>query len=334
MKFTVGDLVRVKKTGEEGKVIRLLDDDMVEVNINQVLFPVHIDEVEHPYFHWFTQKQRSKKISATALIDHLPQEKKKKKSELAQFTPGCSLQFLPVYEDDGFEEVIVMLKIYLINQTMFELQLDYNCDLKQQSVFSHKAQVLPYQTYFLHDIKYSDLLLIPEFQWQIQSRDKSLYFYFKDALKIKPKKLMELLQKMQFLNEPSFSLQIAEVNQSEHITQTLDQEDRKPVMDDFFEDYKPTVRKEIDLHIENLTKKHKYLDVFEIMSLQIDAFQKAMNDAILAQQSDLMVVHGIGNGKLKQEIHKILRTEYSHCCYFVHDYMPKYGMGATQVIFN
>lgn len=334
MKFSIGDLVRVKRTGEEGKVVEILPDNMVEVNINGVVFPVDEDEVEHPYFHWFTQKQKSKKISATALIDQLPQEKKKKKSELTQFTPGCSLQFLPVYEDDGFEEVITKLKIYLINQTMFDIYIDYNCVLKDAYLFSHKAAILPYQTFYLHDIKYSDLQLIPEFSWVLESKDPKFYFYFKDSLKIKPKKLFELLQKMQFLNEPTFTLQIAEINQADHIHSVLQTEEVKPVLEDYFESKKPVVNKTIDLHIENLTKKHKYLDVFEIMNMQIEAFQKAMNDAILAQQSDLMVIHGIGNGKLKQEIHKILRVEYSHCCYFVHDYMPKYGMGATQVIFN
>lgn len=335
MKFSIGDLIRVKNTGEEGKVVDLLDNDMVEVNINQTTFPVYEDEIEHPYFHWFTQKQKSKKISAATLIDNLPEEKKKKKHELVQFTPGCSLQFLPVYEDDGIEDVITKLKVYFINQTMYDIKVGYSCDFKQKNIFTHKAHILPYQSFYLHDISYADIQLMPDFSWEIYSMKEDFYFTFKDSMKIKPKKLFELLQKMQFQNEPTFTLQIAEVKQAEHIQTIFQNTEPEPAKDkDFWGVEKPCIKKEIDLHIEQLVKKHKYLDVFEIIQVQIEAFQKAMSDAILAQQDSLMIIHGIGNGKLKQEIHKLLRTEYAHCCYFIHDYMPKYGMGATQVIFN
>ncbi len=334
MKFSIGDPIRVKKTGEEGKVVSILDEGMVEIAINGTLFPVYEDEIEHPYLHWFLQKQKVKKVSATILAEDLPHEKKKKKRDLAQHQPGFSLQFLPVYEHDGFEDLITKVKIYFINQSQQHLHLLYKCNIKLGNYFSLPAEILPYQTFYLHEIPYSIFLSQPEFAWDIYTNRKENGPKFQDSLRLKSKKIIDLIQKMQMLNEPTFSIQIAEVAEDDPLPLGMEEE----VAEDdynYFNDAPPArIVYEIDLHIEALNKKYKYLDVFEILQIQLSAFDEAMNAAILSGQDHLTIIHGVGNGKLKKEIHKKLDTQYDTYCYYIHDYMPKYGMGATQVIFN
>ena len=58
MKFSIGDLVRIKKTGEEGIIKSIIDDSMYEVEINNIQFPAHKDELEHPYLNWFLKKKK------------------------------------------------------------------------------------------------------------------------------------------------------------------------------------------------------------------------------------------------------------------------------------
>jgi len=338
MKFSIGDLVRVKKTGEEGTVRDILEDDMFEVNINGTVFPVYKDEIEHPYLHWFLQKQKVNKVKKSVLVEDLPAEKKKKKQDLVHHQPGFSLQFLPEYEHDGFEEVVTRLKVYLINQSIYHIYIDYRCELKIGSFFSLKTDILPFQTFYLHDIPYSIMQEQPEFKWIIFTDKKEKGPRFEDSLRIKPKKLFEYLNRIHFLNEPTFSLQIAAVEQPdtamEAFTEPGDDMRKEEFEDIFSQPALPAVKYEIDLHIEKLDSRHKYMDAFEKLSVQLQAFEQAMNDAIRTQQDHLTIIHGVGNGKLKQEIHKLLRVQYEAYCYFVHDYMPRYGMGATQVIFR
>lgn len=336
MKFSIGDLVRVKTTGEEGKIIDILDDDMFEVNINGTVFPAHQDEIEHPYLHWFLQKQKINKIKKSILVDDLPVEKKKRKQDLVHSQPGFSLQFLPVYEDDGFEDVITKIKVYLINQSLHHLYVDYQCNLKVGNFFNIKTEILPFQTFYLHDVPYHIMQEQPEFKWTIFTEKKEKGPQFEDSLKIKPKKLFDLLQKIQLLNEPTFSIQIATVAEQDNALDIfIEKEDLNTDFQKIFKKPEaPSIRYEIDLHIEQLEKKHKYLDAYEKLQIQLQVFEDAMNKALQSGQDHLTIIHGVGNGKLKSEIHKILRVQYEAFCYFVHDYMPKYGMGATQVIFN
>jgi dsDNA-specific endonuclease/ATPase MutS2 len=49
-------------------------------------------------------------------------------------------------------------------------------------------------------------------------------------------------------------------------------------------------------------------------------------------QPDLIVIHGVGKGKLKDEIHQILKQK-KEVKNFIHRYHPRYGYGATEIYF-
>lgn len=50
-------------------------------------------------------------------------------------------------------------------------------------------------------------------------------------------------------------------------------------------------------------------------------------------QPNLIVIHGVGSGKLKDEIHEILKTK-KEVKTFVNQYHPNFGYGATEVYFG
>ena len=62
MKFSIGDKIVLKRTDEEGIVVGFIGKDMLEVEVNGTHFPVYMDEVDHPYLKWFTEKSKQKKI--------------------------------------------------------------------------------------------------------------------------------------------------------------------------------------------------------------------------------------------------------------------------------
>jgi hypothetical protein len=87
---------------------------------------------------------------------------------------------------------------------------------------------------------------------------------------------------------------------------------------------------EVDLHIEKLTGEWQHLSNFEILTLQLNIFEKYLELAIAHHQHNLIVIHGVGTGKLKDEIHEILNARREVRSY-INQYDPRYGYGATEI---
>ncbi len=58
MKYQPGDDIIILHTKEEGKVIEILNNKMLLVEVRGVRFPVYEDQVDFPYFHRFTNKRQ------------------------------------------------------------------------------------------------------------------------------------------------------------------------------------------------------------------------------------------------------------------------------------
>ena len=69
----------------------------------------------------------------------------------------------------------------------------------------------------------------------------------------------------------------------------------------------------------------------EKLSLQLNRFQQELERAISHHAERLHAIHGVGSGKLKNEIHKMLKS-YKEVQSFNNDYHPRYGYGATEII--
>jgi hypothetical protein len=88
--------------------------------------------------------------------------------------------------------------------------------------------------------------------------------------------------------------------------------------------------KEVDLHIENLLESFKGMTNSQIIQFQLRYFQKELENAISNEYQKVIFIHGVGNGRLKQEILAILRN-YPELK--IQDAsFKKYGFGATEVL--
>jgi hypothetical protein len=86
-----------------------------------------------------------------------------------------------------------------------------------------------------------------------------------------------------------------------------------------------------DLHAEALGIAEKGNK--NILQEQLQAFRKALDDALLQNAAGLKIIHGVGNGVLRQAIHKELATT-EHIKYFEDADKEKFGFGATMVHFR
>jgi len=90
---------------------------------------------------------------------------------------------------------------------------------------------------------------------------------------------------------------------------------------------------EVDLHIEKLADNWKSMSNLEILTLQLRTLEKYIDLAIAHHQPTLVAIHGVGSGKLRDEIHELLRLRRDVKS-FVNQYDPRYGYGATEIFFQ
>ena len=86
----------------------------------------------------------------------------------------------------------------------------------------------------------------------------------------------------------------------------------------------------LDLHIEMLTPDFRAMKPQEIVALQMEELELFLKKAAKLGVEEVFVIHGVGEGKLKQYVadylrrHALVRT-------FRNEHHPRYGFGATEV---
>lgn len=334
MKFSIGDIVLLKRTGEEGRVVDFVNKEMIEVEVGGTHFPVFLDEVDHPYLKWFTDKKKGRP-AAIRRIDEVPVEPQVRGIGHG-VASGFHLSFLPVFRFDEYEDVVDKLKTYFINQTPHLLTLQYECQGQGGAFFRHKAELRPFSHFYLHDIPFTAMQEQPRFSWileQQQARDRAASL--SNTLRIKPKKLFEYISHIQQENKPMFHIQLAEdfPLPTPLESQLQLKESVGSIVTALKTVKKEKPRTEIDLHIEALVADIRGLSNFEMLTIQLEAFSDALDEAIGNHQQSLVVIHGVGKGRLKEEIHRILRETWA-VDFYQHDWNPRYGYGATEIFFR
>lgn len=87
---------------------------------------------------------------------------------------------------------------------------------------------------------------------------------------------------------------------------------------------------EIDLHITELVDTTAGMSNADMLQLQMDKFHAALNEYKNQKGHKLVFIHGKGEGVLRKEIEKQLKTRYK-TYYFQDASFREYGFGATMV---
>ncbi|NBR14659.1 MAG: hypothetical protein EBQ94_07865 [Flavobacteriales bacterium] len=86
---------------------------------------------------------------------------------------------------------------------------------------------------------------------------------------------------------------------------------------------------EIDLHIESLFARNLEMSAHEKFLCQIDAFKAFTNKMIHLKQKKFRIIHGAGEGKLKDEIRHLLKARNG---FTMHDDQYSFGkIGASLI---
>ena len=338
MKYQVGDIVLILHSNEEAQVIDIISDKMLMVDAKGVKFPVYMDQVDFPYFKRFSEKKLFPAKKEKKYVDDLRPEKKSSATRVAD---GVWLSFLPVMDADEFGDTVVEeLKLHLINRTETAYQFIYKLHFFGKPDFELKNSINPFEDFYLHDVIFADLNDGPsfDFEFSLVQPDKRKASHYESSLKLKPKQLFTKIEEIKEKNQATFSYRLFETYPEKRIGEEVEFDS---LLNKGYKVYDASkarqhlepARSIIDLHIEKLSTEWKQLRNHEILTLQLQTFEKYYDLALVHHQHSLIVIHGVGEGRLRDEIHDILRLK-REVKSFVNQYDPRFGYGATEIFFQ
>jgi hypothetical protein len=338
MKYQIGDTILMLHSQEEGQVVEIISDKMVLVEVGGVKFPAYMDQIDFPYFKRFSSKKLFEKKKEKKYIDDVKKEKATSKYKVAD---GVWLAFLPVFDKDIFDDdVVESFKLYLINQTAEPYNFSYRITFAGSPDFELKNQIFSLTDFYLHDVPFEQMNDAPkfEFEFSLTNPDKKKAEYFEASLKLKAKQLFQKIEEIKLKNEATFSYELFKEYPERIVEEKYDFNKLSGAGYRIYDAAKARqhlepARSVIDLHIEKLSDEWKHLSNFEILTIQLKAFEKYYYLAIAHHQPNLIVIHGVGSGKLKDEIHELLKTK-KEVKSFVNQYHPNFGYGATEIYFS
>ncbi|MCK9402566.1 MAG: hypothetical protein M0Q26_04130 [Chitinophagaceae bacterium] len=341
MKYQVGDEIIVLLSNEEGSVVEIMNDKMVMIEVRGVKFPAYMDQIDFPYFMRFTSKKLfpEKKADPKIYIDQIPKEKPQPNQ--IKVADGVWLSFIPKFSLDDFnDEVVELFKIHLVNQTKLAYQFTYTQQFLGNTSFELTSNIEAFHDFYLHDIPFETVNDTPtfSFDFSLTLPDKKKAPHFETLLKLKPKQVFQKVEEMKENNTPAISYQLftlypdraAEAYFELNVLAAKGYKvyDASKVLE-----HLEPARSLVDLHIDKLSDHWKHMSNFEILTMQLDAFNKWYDLSVAHRQPSLVVIHGVGTGKLRDEIHDILKIK-REVKTFINQYNPRFGYGATEIFFQ
>lgn len=334
MKFQSGDKILILTTKERGEVIEWINKEMLIVKVNEIAFPVYADQIDFPYFFDFTDKTNPVKKDKK----HIDEVRKEKVVVTQKVVDGVWLVFFPVLDKDIFDDdVISHFKLFVSNHTENEFNFDLSIFYGEKKEIDLRKNIKSFEELYFFDLPFENLNDQPSFEFifSLQFIDPQKVAHFEVQFKPKGKQIFKKAEELLRLQQASFKYSLFDTLPDKPTEEKFDLSKLtsagfKLYSSDKAKSFLPQPRTLIDLHIEKLVDNFSSLDSNFILSIQLDAFDKFYEDAIIHQLKSITVIHGVGTGRLKDEIHAMLRLK-KDVKSFINRYTILFGYGATEI---
>jgi DNA-nicking Smr family endonuclease len=317
----IGDKVRVLRGKEEGIITRIIDSKLIEIEIEDGFqIPVLKNEVvviaqeEGNYFN----KEQDDTAPSTATK---AQPTKAKGSSAAE---GIFLAFRPLNDR--------VLAVYLLNHSSQQIPYTVFEEDKRGLRGLAVGNLAASSFHKLAEVNLQQFEQWPAYIFQF------LFFSPKQETEVK----QPLTKKVHFKAASFYrSKRTAPLLNAEAYTFRLDAEASTLKPDDLKESFfakqespaalpreKPAHT--LDLHIEKLSEHPEQLSKQEMLDLQLNTFEKHLDQAIASGLDEVIYIHGVGNGTLRNALHKHL-SKLPEIAYFQDAQKNQFGYGATLI---
>ena len=312
----IGDRVRLLRGTEQGTIVNIKTDKLVEVEIEDgFIIPalkneiVVIDKNEAEHFN--TEEKKLEPIANKRSNDHI--------------SDGLYLGLAKIQENQ--------YQAYFINH-LSDIVL-YSISQNEKKTISGKAYGIckEFETVTLGELtssifnpnkKLNIQVIIHKNQTRLQKNPLNI------DLNLKKENLTETVL-LDSLDKEIFLIKIEERPMIEIDPEVLKEKlfEGSHFVYSSKDSLTDTKEKTIDLHIDKLSIN---LKINEILEYQLNEFEKAYDGALLSNLEKLKIIHGVGAGILRGEIHKRLAVK-KEVKFFEDADKERFGFGSTIIYF-
>lgn len=317
MKFKLGDFVRFVDEKREGYVTKIIDAQTLGVTDEDGFeIPVGVSNLTSVHGHGIITE-----------VQNAPKPVQVNVPSINKIENGI---YVGVATDNKAGNVV---HFHLLNQSPNVLLVSLTTERKEKYAGAFHGVIEAYQSTLVYSASLADLDLWPEFTFQILISGKT------DVKPVDPLVIRKKFRAKDFSSEQK-ELPVAKnkgwlIRLDDLVPVTIDAQKLK---ESFFKSpaEKKTIEapaKEIDLHIEKLRDDHHFLEADEILQIQLNYFQNALDAAVVHHYDRMIFIHGSGNGTLRDKIHKLI-SKNPHIKTYMDARKEKFGYGATEVVFK
>ncbi len=340
MKYQVGDKVRFLNSKEKGTITKIIDFNKVVVDMDGGFeIPVLLNELVQDSFPIKSEKQEQPKIQ-TDKLENLETVNK----EIHVVATKKDKLFVCFEALDSQNVTACDLIVSLANTTDYHLLFAYFSANEGDFTWKRNVEASADSCIELFRLKREKINECRELRFQIIFFKKEKFEMqspLQVALKVKQDKLFieknfdsnefvagkAVVVELHCLRPP---LTISEDELRKHFENSkIHVKDNYPVQKIKLQHTRIEER-EIDLHIEELVDNISGMSNAQIVQIQLNYFMKNLDEAIALRLKKLIVIHGIGTGRLKAEVYKALQN-YPKLKYQDAS-LAKYGFGATEIL--
>ncbi|MDA9555338.1 Smr/MutS family protein [Pelobium sp.] len=314
MKYQLGEFVRFVDEKREGYITKIFNDEMVGVTGDDDFeIPVMVNNLTRVHGHQSNQNLDDVANPIPAKEDNFTEK-------------GVFIAVVPDLNKGS------IVHFYLINETSYQLFSILKTDLKGTLKGEFANTIQPKSSAKIYSAALAELDLWPKFHFQTlfyTPLNKPIIKPLVFDIKFRAKDFSGNKQLIPLLKLQGWSIRMDEpelVIDAEKIKESFFKSSEEKLAIE-----KPA--KEIDLHIEKLRDDHDFLDKQEMIEIQLAHFKKNLDAAIVHKLESIVFIHGVGNGSLRHEIHKII-SKHPQVKTFMDARKEKFGYGATEVFFK
>ncbi|QGY46038.1 DUF2027 domain-containing protein [Maribellus comscasis] len=277
----------------------------------------------------------------TENVKNIPEPQQAEGMKLAGKTsPDFYFCFVP---DDSKNPLTGETRLVLVNDSNFTLLYYYSHYRDEKYELVKFGSVQPNSKVNLESIEQNDLTDLPDFVFQLlyfQDNEKELHQSVAKKFKVSPVKFYKekSFQPNVFFRKNAMVLQITPNVLAVELDKLTDDDLQKVVKSKEKAEapQTPFMKKsaevvEVDLHIQELLDDASGLSNREMLEIQLEKVESEMNEAIRSHVKRIVFIHGLGQGVLKQEVTRLLKSKFPKY-YFQDASFKEYGYGATMVI--
>lgn len=253
---------------------------------------------------------------------------------------NVSLAFVPM---DIKQLSSTSYEAYLVNDSNYYLAYNIASSNGKIGMSRSAGYVQPNTKIFIEELKKEQLNDIEQLNVQIlalkQGKSYGLKPTYNVDVKINTVKFYKLHSFVEndFFDEPALLCEIIQ-NDIAKGEESLDEESLEKIISNKETKLAAKVSKkqnipeiiEIDLHIAALLDNLNGLSNADMLEYQLSKFNEAMQENIGRKGQKIVFIHGKGDGVLRKEILKQLKSKYGSCSYQDASFR-EYGFGATMV---